>query len=99
MVTQTIQDLVGKEGKAYDVCIAIGPMIMMKFTCKVTESLEYSHCCQPGIPLWLMRNRYMRRLPLITVGGEIKNSPAWTDRNSTDAIRLTLISNEASADL
>ena len=40
MVTQTIQDLVEKEGKTYDVCIAIGPMIMMKFTCKMTETLN-----------------------------------------------------------
>lgn len=39
MVTQTIQDLVG-EGKKYDVCIAIGPMIMMKFVCKLTKELE-----------------------------------------------------------
>ncbi|MCR5719709.1 MAG: sulfide/dihydroorotate dehydrogenase-like FAD/NAD-binding protein, partial [Lachnospiraceae bacterium] len=29
MVTQTLKDLVA-EGKSYDVCIAIGPMIMMK---------------------------------------------------------------------
>ena len=36
MVTQTIKDLVA-EGKQYDVCIAIGPMIMMKFVCKTTE--------------------------------------------------------------
>ncbi len=40
MVTQTIQDLVEKEGKSYDVCIAIGPMIMMKFVCKMTEQLH-----------------------------------------------------------
>ena len=39
MVTQTITDLVG-EGKKYDLCIAIGPMIMMKFVCKLTKELE-----------------------------------------------------------
>ena len=39
MVTTTIQDLVN-EGKTYDVCIAIGPMIMMKFVCKLTKELE-----------------------------------------------------------
>lgn len=38
MVTQTIQDLVD-EGKKYDLCIAIGPMIMMKFVCKLTKEL------------------------------------------------------------
>lgn len=39
MVTQTIKDLV-EEGKHYDVCVAIGPMIMMKFVCKMTEELN-----------------------------------------------------------
>lgn len=39
MVTQTIKDLVG-EGKQYDVCIAIGPMIMMKFVCLLTKELS-----------------------------------------------------------
>ena len=39
MVTQTIKDLV-EEGKEYDVCVAIGPMIMMKFVCKMTEELQ-----------------------------------------------------------
>ncbi|MCM1182284.1 MAG: sulfide/dihydroorotate dehydrogenase-like FAD/NAD-binding protein [Roseburia sp.] len=39
MVTQTIQDLVD-EGKQYDLCIAIGPMIMMKFVCKLTKELH-----------------------------------------------------------
>lgn len=39
MVTTTIQDLVN-EGKKYDVCIAIGPMIMMKFVCLLTKKLE-----------------------------------------------------------
>ncbi|MCM1552542.1 MAG: sulfide/dihydroorotate dehydrogenase-like FAD/NAD-binding protein [Butyrivibrio sp.] len=38
MVTQTIKDLVA-EGKQYDVCIAIGPMIMMKFVCVLTKEL------------------------------------------------------------
>ena len=39
MVTQTISDLVA-EGKHYDVCVAIGPMIMMKFVCKLTKELN-----------------------------------------------------------
>ncbi len=39
MVTQTIKDLV-EEGRHYDVCVAIGPMIMMKFVCKMTEELH-----------------------------------------------------------
>jgi len=39
MVTQVIQDLVN-DGNKYDVCVAIGPMIMMKFVCKLTKELE-----------------------------------------------------------
>ena len=39
MVTQTIKDLV-EEGKHYDVCVAIGPMIMMKFVCLMTKELN-----------------------------------------------------------
>lgn len=50
MVTQTIQDLVD-EGKKYDLCIAIGPMIMMKFVCKLTKEL--------GIPTIVSLNPIM----------------------------------------
>ncbi len=39
MVTTTIQSLVD-EGKEYDLCIAIGPMIMMKFVCLLTKKLN-----------------------------------------------------------
>ena len=39
MVTQTITDLIN-EGKHYDVCVAIGPMVMMKFVCKLTKELN-----------------------------------------------------------
>ena len=40
MVTATLEDLVSKEGKTYDLCVAIGPMIMMKFVCLLTKKLE-----------------------------------------------------------
>ena len=39
MVTTKIEALVA-EGNKYDVCVAIGPMIMMKFTCLLTKKLE-----------------------------------------------------------
>ena len=39
MVTQCLSDLVA-EGKKYDVCVAIGPMIMMKFVCLLTKKLN-----------------------------------------------------------
>ncbi len=50
MVTQTIKELVA-EGKQYDVCIAIGPMIMMKFVCLLTKEL--------GIPTVVSLNPIM----------------------------------------
>ena len=40
MVTEVIKSLVQDEGKQYDVCVAIGPMIMMKFVCLLTKELE-----------------------------------------------------------
>ncbi len=40
MVTDVIKDLVTTEGKQYDVCVAIGPMIMMKFVCLLTKELN-----------------------------------------------------------
>ena len=39
MVTGLIEDLVVNQGKEYDYCIAIGPMIMMKFVSLLTEKL------------------------------------------------------------
>ncbi len=35
MVTVCMQDLIENEGRKYDVCVAIGPMIMMKFAAKM----------------------------------------------------------------
>lgn len=40
MVTSKIEQLVKEEGKQYDLCVAIGPMIMMKFACLTTKKLE-----------------------------------------------------------
>ncbi len=40
MVTKVIDDLIGQEGKQYDVCVAIGPMIMMKFVCLTTQKYD-----------------------------------------------------------
>ncbi len=50
MVTKVIQDLYD-EGKRYDLCVAIGPMIMMKFVCKLTKEL--------GIPTTVSMNPIM----------------------------------------
>ena len=40
MVTDVVKDLVLNQGKKYDVCVAIGPMIMMKFVCLLTKELN-----------------------------------------------------------
>lgn len=69
MVTQTVQDLVN-EGKHYDTCVAIGPMIMMKFVCKLTKEL--------GIPTIVSLNPIMVDgtgmcgACRVTVGGKVK---------------------------
>ena len=39
MVTDVVKDLVRNQGRRYDVCVAIGPMIMMKFVCLLTKEL------------------------------------------------------------
>lgn len=39
LVTNLLSDLVKKEGKKYDLVVAIGPMIMMKFVAKLTKEL------------------------------------------------------------
>lgn len=39
LVTDVIKDLVLNQGKKYDVVVAIGPMIMMKFVCLTTKEL------------------------------------------------------------
>ncbi len=40
MGTDVLRDLVQNQGKKYDRCIAIGPLIMMKFVCLLTKELE-----------------------------------------------------------
>jgi len=40
MVTDVVKDLVNHQGKKYDTCVAIGPMIMMKFVAQLTKELN-----------------------------------------------------------
>ncbi len=40
MVTEVIKDLVNNQKIIYDQCVAIGPMIMMKFVCLLTKELN-----------------------------------------------------------
>ena len=69
MVTKCIEDLIA-EGHHYDLAVAIGPMIMMKFTCLLTKKL--------GIPTVVSMNPIMVDgtgmcgACRINVGGEVK---------------------------
>lgn len=69
MVTKVIEDLAA-EGKTWDVCVAIGPMIMMKFCCLTTKKL--------GIPTIVSMNPIMVDgtgmcgACRLIVGGEVK---------------------------
>ena len=69
MVTQTIKDLV-EEGKQYDVCVAIGPMIMMKFVCLLTKELGI-HTIVSMNPI-MVDGTGMCGACRLTVGGEVK---------------------------
>lgn len=51
MGTDVLRDLVENQGKKYDLCVAIGPMIMMKFVCLLTKEL--------GIPTVVSMNPIM----------------------------------------
>ena len=70
MVTKTIQDLVEQEGKHYDLCVAIGPMIMMKFVCKTTEALNIPTIV--SLTPIMVDGTGMCGACRVTVGGEVK---------------------------
>lgn len=69
MVTQTISDLVN-EGNHYDVCVAIGPMIMMKFVCKLTKELNIPTIVSLN-PI-MVDGTGMCGACRVTVGGKVK---------------------------
>ena len=70
MVTDAIRDLVENQGKHYDRCVAIGPVIMMKFVCLLTKEL--------GVPTIVSMNPIMVDgtgmcgACRLTVGDEVK---------------------------
>ncbi len=69
MVTQVIKDLVA-EGKKYDLCVAIGPMIMMKFVCLLTKELEIPTVVSLN-PI-MVDGTGMCGACRVTVGGKVK---------------------------
>ena len=70
LVTEVIKDLVNNEGKKYDVCVAIGPMIMMKFVCLVTKELEIPTIVSLN-PI-MVDGTGMCGACRVTVGGKVK---------------------------
>ncbi len=70
MVTKCLEDLVTKEGKKYDHCVAIGPMIMMKFVCKLTQELGI-HTIISMNPI-MVDGTGMCGCCRLNVGGEVK---------------------------
>ena len=70
MVTEVIKDLVQNQGKKYDVCVAIGPMIMMKFVCLLTKELEIPTIVSLN-PI-MVDGTGMCGACRVTVGGEVK---------------------------
>ncbi len=70
MVTKTLQDLVKEEGKHYTKCVAIGPMIMMKFVCLTTKELEIPTIVSMN-PI-MVDGTGMCGACRLTVGGEVK---------------------------
>ena len=69
MVTKVIEDLVA-EGKQYDVCVAIGPMIMMKFVCLLTKNYDLPTIVSLN-PI-MVDGTGMCGACRVTVGGEVK---------------------------
>lgn len=70
MVTEVIKSLVQDEGKKYDVCVAIGPMIMMKFVCLLTKELEIPTIVSMN-PI-MVDGTGMCGACRLTVGGKVK---------------------------
>lgn len=70
MVTEVIKDLVQNQGKQYDICIAIGPMIMMKFVCLLTKELNIPTIVSMN-PI-MVDGTGMCGACRLSVGGEIK---------------------------
>ncbi len=69
MVTGKVQELID-QGNKYDVCVTIGPMIMMKFTCQLTKDYDI-HTIVSLNPI-MVDGTGMCGACRVTVGGEVK---------------------------
>ena len=70
MVTEVVKDLVVNQGKHYDVCVAIGPVIMMKFVCLLTKELNIPTIVSMN-PI-MVDGTGMCGACRLSVGGEVK---------------------------
>ena len=70
MVTEVIKSLVNDEHKTYDVCVAIGPMIMMKFVTLLTKELGIKTIVSLN-PI-MVDGTGMCGACRVSVGGEVK---------------------------
>ena len=70
MVTEVIKSLVNDEHKTYDVCVAIGPMIMMKFVALLTKELGIKTVVSLN-PI-MVDGTGMCGACRVSVGGEVK---------------------------
>ena len=70
MGTDVLRDLVQNQGKEYDLCVAIGPMIMMKFVCLLTKELNIPTVV--GMNPIMVDGTGMCGACRLMVGGEVK---------------------------
>ena len=69
-VNDQIKDLVNNQGKKYDLVVAIGPVIMMKFVCLLTKELNIPTIVSMN-PI-MVDGKGMCGACRLTVGGEVK---------------------------
>ena len=69
LVTQKIDDLIQNEGKNYDVVVAIGPMVMMKFVAATT--LKYNIKTIVSLNMLMVDGTGMCGACRVSVGGKI----------------------------
>ena len=68
LVTAKIKDLIDNEGKQYDECVAIGPMIMMKFVTMTTK--EYNLATTVSLNALMVDGTGMCGACRVSVGGK-----------------------------
>ena len=70
MVTKCLEDLIEKEGHEYNHCVAIGPMIMMKFVC--LQTAKYSLPTVVSMNPIMVDGTGMCGACRLSVGGEVR---------------------------